>query len=171
MLRLIGAVIVVACTGTFGVSCAMRLGLRARVLSELIAALEVMRSEICDRLTPMPDLLETLAEQTNPPVSRMFAGCLEGMKSLGNRSFYFLWKTAVEQTPELELTRQESQTLIELGHVLGRYDVEEQRRSLNGVIRRLEGYLKHAQEEKRVQTKAHAALGVAAGFFVVIILI
>lgn len=171
MLRIIGCVIVVACTTTFGVSWAFRLGVRVRVLSGLISALEVMRSEICDRLTPMPELMELLAQETDAPVNTLFLSCTKQMENLGSKSFYFIWKHAVTSSESLELNDREQKTLIDLGHVLGRYDTQEQNKSITYCIKRLQQYLLAAEVDKKSQGKVTAALGIAAGFFAVIILI
>ena len=93
------------------------------------------------------------------------------MATLGIQSFYFLWKTAVEQSRELELTEGERQTLIDLGRSLGRYDTEEQRSAFSYTQRRLEDYLRKAEEERSRQGRVHAVLGIAVGVFVVIILL
>lgn len=171
MLRIIGCVLVVACTTTFGISCASRLSVRVRAVAGIITSLEVMKSEICDRLTPMPELMELLAQQTDPPVNGFFSSCVTQMENLGVKSFYFIWKNAVESSPQMELRPAEARTLIDLGHVLGRYDTEAQGNAIAYAIRRFEHYLKLAEDERKSQGKVHAALGVAAGFFAVIILI
>lgn len=171
MLRIIGCIIVIACTTTFGMSCASRLGIRVKVLSGLISALEVMRSEICDRLTPIPELMGTLGRETEPPLRSLFLSCTDQMQNLGAKSFYFMWKHAVTKSESLELNDREQKTLIELGHVLGRYDTVEQSKAISYCIKRFDQYLKQAEEDKKSQSKIHAVLGVAAGFFAVIVLI
>lgn len=171
MLRIIGCVLIVSCTTTFGISCASRLGVRVKALTGLISALEVMRSEICDRLTPMPELMEILSKETDEPVSSLFMSCQDQMKNLGTRSFYFMWKHAIVSSDGLELRPQEQKTLMDLGHVLGRYDTDEQSKSITYCIKRFEQYRIQAEEEKKSQGKVHAVLGVAAGFFAIIILV
>lgn len=171
MLRLIGCILVIACTTAFGINCASRLGTRVKVISGTISALEVMRSEICDRLTPMTQLMQMMTEQTEAPINSLFKSCSNQMEALGNKSFYYIWKYSISNCEALELKPQEQRTLIDLGHVLGRYDTEEQSKSISYCIRRFEHYLKQAEDEKKSQGKVHAVLGIAAGFFAVIILI
>lgn len=171
MFKIIGAAIIVVCTTAFGFGGVMRLGSRVRNLQSLIMALEVMKNEICERLTPMPELLEMLSKETDAPINRIFKSCYKQMTALGSQSFYFIWKAAIEGTDGLELTADETKTLTDMGHVLGRYDTQEQRAAFSYATRRLEGFLRYAVDEKRSQGKVQAALGVAAGIFVVIILI
>jgi len=171
MYRVIGALLIVVCTAVLGFGGVLRLGRRVRNLTGLVSALEIMKGEICERLTPMPELFELLAGTMEGPVAGLFQACGEQMTTLGESSMYLIWKSAVRSAEELELSEQEARTLTEVGHVLGRYDAEEQRTAISFAIRRMEGCLHRAEEEKRAQTKVRAALGVTAGLFVVIILL
>ena len=171
MLSFIGAILIIGATAAVGLSSVWRMRTRVRVISGLIAAVETMKSEVCDRMTPIPELMEQLTREAVAPVDRLFHRVAAEMAHIGVRSFYHLWKGAVEASRELELSEQEQQTLIDLGRSLGRYDTEEQRDAFAYTLRRLEGYLRKAEEERRGQGRVHAVLGIAAGVFVVIILL
>ena len=171
MVSVIGAILIIGATAAVGLSSVWRMRTRIRVLSGLMAALETMKSEICDRLTPMPELLEQLARESDPPVDRFFHRAVREMAAIGIQSFYFIWKAAVEGSPELELTSNERQTLTDLGRTLGRYDTEEQRDALLYTLRRLERHLRCAEEERVKHGRVHAVLGIAVGVFVVVILL
>jgi len=142
-----------------------------RILTGLLAAIETMKNEICGRMTPLPELMEQLMREADPPVDRLFCRVTQGLANIGQQSFYSIWKTAIEQSAELELTAPERQTLIDLGRSLGRYDTEEQRDAFAYTLRRLEGYQRHAEVERRGQGRVHAVLGVVVGVFVVILLL
>jgi len=171
MLNLIGAVLVIGATATIGMASLWRLGARVRVLSALLATLETMKSEICDRMTPLPELVEKLSEEAQPPVDLFFCKLRQTMEEIGIRSFYFLWKAAILASPELELRDPEQEMLIALGQSLGRYDAAEQRNAFTYTQRRLESCLRYAEEERAKQGKVHAALGITVGMFMVIILL
>ena len=171
MLNAVGAVLIIGATATIGLGGLWRLRARVRIFGSLISALEIMKNEICDRMTPLPELIQQLSQEADPPVNRLFQRVQEQMELIGARSFYLIWKGAVEASSELELTKQEAQSLIDLGRVLGRYDTEEQRRSLTYGLSRMEGYLKGAEEERKTSGKVYAVLGFAAGAFVVILLL
>lgn len=171
MLNLIGAILVIGATATFGIASLWRMGARVRVLSALLATLETMKSEICDRMIPLPELVEKLSEEAPLPVDLFFCKLRQAMAEIGVRSFYFLWKATILASPELELREPEREALIALGQSLGRYDADEQRDAFAYTQRRLEGCLRHAEEERAKQGKVHAALGITVGVFVVIILL
>jgi len=171
MLSVVGAILIIGATAALGFSSVWRMGARVRVLNGLIAALETMKSEICDRMTPIPELMNQLIRESDPPLDRLFHRVAGGLTTIGIRSFYFIWKSAVEESEELTLTKEERQTLIDLGRSLGRYDAEEQRDAFRYTLRRLESHLRKAEQERREQGRVHAVLGIAAGVFVVMILL
>jgi len=171
MLNVVGAVLIIGATAAVGLSSVWRMRARVRVLSGLIVAIEAMKNEICDRLMPIPELLEQLARESDVPVDQLFHRAIREMADIGIQSFYFIWKAAVESAQTLELTKEERQTLIDLGRTLGRYDTEQQREALTYTLRRLEGHLRRAEEECTKHSRVHAVLGIAVGVFVVVILL
>ena len=171
MLNALGAVLIIGATASIGLTGLWRLAARVRILGALIAAVESMKNEICDRMTPLPELLEQLSQEAEPPIDRLFSRALRQMEQIGARSFYLIWKEAVEESRELELTKEEQGSLIDLGRTLGRYDTEEQREAFCYSLKRLEEYRRRAKEERRTSGKVYAVLGFAVGVFVVVILL
>lgn len=171
MFRLIGALLVIGAAGSFGVNSMWRMSLRVRALRGLITALEMMRSEICDRMTPLPELVNLLCEEISPPANRLFLRLRQAMGELGIQRFSYIWSDVVDHAHELELEAGERQVLSDLGKTLGRYDIENQRHMISYTLRRLEGFLEKAEEARRTQGKVHAVLSLAVGAFVVLILL
>jgi stage III sporulation protein AB len=171
MIRIIGAVLITAGAAAWGFLGVVRLRTRAKSLTALASALGAVKSEICDRLTPMPELLEQLGEESTYPANLLFKNACEKMSSLGNKPFSSIWMQAVKATPELLLMPSEELVLTELGLSLGRYDVAEQKSALSYAQRRMEEYSRKAEAEREKNSKVHAFLGVAAGIFAVVILL
>lgn len=171
MIRYIGAALVICATGSMGVLGAMGLRRRAAAIEGIIVSLELMESEICSRMTPMRDVLELLSATAPVRVRGLFRRATESMSAIGRCSFFSLWRSAVESSRELRLRPDEIQTLSELGLCLGRYDVKEQAEAISRVRRRMELYLKRAEEERDRDGKLHAIFGIISGLFAVIILI
>jgi stage III sporulation protein AB len=171
MIRLIGAVLITAGTAAWGVMGVLRLRNRVKSLGAIISALAAMKCEICDRLTPMPELLGQMAGEATYPASLLFKNASEKISSLGSRSFSSIWRQAVLNTPELLLTPPEELVLTELGMCLGRYDIGEQRSAIAYAERRMDEFLHKAEADRDKNSKVHAFLGVAAGIFAVVILL
>jgi stage III sporulation protein AB len=171
MIRLIGAVLITVGTAAWGLMGVFRLRSRVKSLNALLGALGVMKSEICDRLTPMPKLLKQLSDEASYPASLLFKNASEKTPSLGSKPFSSIWSQAVMETPELLLTPQEELVLKELGLSLGRYDTGEQKNAIQYAERRMDEYTRKAETERERNSKVHAFLGVAAGLFAVVILL
>ena len=171
MLKIIGAVLVTVATTSVGLMSAGYLKNRARTLSTLVFGLEIMRAEICTRLTPIPELLELLARQTGEPANIFFADCLIKLRAMRGRPFSEVWKAALKGSGALVLNDAELEILTELGSALGRYDVERQGEAISGAKKRLEAQLAKAESERDKESRTRTFLGIAAGIAIAIILI
>lgn len=171
MIKIFGAILITAGAGAWGVLSVLRLRRRVNILHAIAGAIEIMKSEVYDRLTPMPDLMRMLSEDTPYPVSAFFTRVREKMETLGRKPFSALWSAAIAESPELLLTDSERRALGELGYFLGRYDAGEQKSALVRVQRRMEEYARRAEAERDRKARVHAFLGVAAGVFVSVLLL
>ncbi len=171
VIRLLGAALVVTAAGTMGALGALNLRRRAAALEGLIVSLELMENEICSRLTPMADVLDMLSRSAPEAVRGFYRRAAGRMSAIGRCSFYAIWHGAVGESRELRLRPEEVQCLSELGLCLGRYDVREQAEAIGRVRRRLEVFLKRAEEESARDGKLHAAFGLVSGLFAAVILL
>lgn len=169
MLKIVGALMVISCCSIIGMGFAGGLKARKKNLAGFISALTVMKSEICDLLTPMPELLERMAKQAEPPVNQFFINCLGHMKN--SLPFSQAWVKAVRETAGLQLYAEEMLCLCELGMLLGRYEAEEQRAAINRALIRLEEFHRRAGEDMEGRGKVCAVMGISAGLMIAIIMI
>ena len=171
MIRIIGAVMMIFGASAWGILGVVRLRERVRSLEAVAAALGAVRCEICERLTPVPELFLMLGKEAQYPASNLFRRAERKMSELGLATFPEIWRLAVAETPELLLKPREATALSDLGLTLGRYNANEQRREIDYIKRRFEAFLKEAETERVRDSKMHALLGIAAGVFCVMILL
>ena len=171
MIRGVGALLVICATGAMGLLGTAGLRRRAAAIGGITVSLELMENEICSRMTPMRDVLDMLSRTAPVSARGLYRRACEGMSAIGRCSFYAVWRGAVETSRELRLRPEEAETLAELGLCLGRYDVKEQAEAISRVRRRMEVYLKRAEEERDRDGKLHAIFGVVSGLFAAIILL
>ena len=119
MIKIIGAVLILAGTAAWGIRGAVRLKARVVSLTALGASVGMMRSEICDRLTPTPEVFEFLANEAEYPAGALYKNALARMSEIGDKPFALIWKGALKGTPELCLNSAEEQTLSGLGLFFG----------------------------------------------------
>ena len=148
MLRLLGAVLLTGGAGALGFGAAARLNRRVHMLRLFTEALERMERELSFRLTSIPELFALLADHLSPPVGTFFARCRGSLFRLGEEQF-----------------------LETLGGTLGRYDSEGQTQALALARAQLEQCLEAAVSERARMGKVYGALGLAAGAFLVIVLL
>jgi stage III sporulation protein AB len=72
---------------------------------------------------------------------------------------------------ELELSQEECACLSGLGTLLGRFDAQEQGKSVNRVRRELEQWAVQARERQRAYGRVYGMLGITAGSALVIMLV
>ena len=171
VIKLLGAVFIISATVGCGAMSIVRLRERARALESLITALGIMESEICTHLTPMEETLEMLSNKAPERTRAFFARSLGRMEELGSVSFSEIWNAAVDESDELMLTREERDTVKDMGLSLGKYDVNEQAEAISRARRRLDVFLHKAELERERDSKVKAFFGLAAGAFAVILLI
>ena len=170
MIRLAGALLAAGGMAWVGFSAARRLARRERTLVQLSAALAQMEREISYRLTPMPQLLGELAENTPGPAGAFFGACRKGLEELGSRSLAEIWHETLLTAP-LDLEDRALAVLDRLGTVLGRYQEEEVRAALARAAEDLarEGELARAEAENR--GRMYQVLGLTAGGLLVLLLL
>ena len=171
MVRAIGAALVIASTSLWGVSRAFRLSARERRLRELSASLALLKGEICFRLCPMDQALSAVTARCVGPVRAFYCAVLRGMDGLGAETFASVWTEAAEKSPQLLLSPGELAALAELGASLGRYDAALQGEALDRACAFLDRCAVKAARERQDQSRLSVVLGMAAGFFAVIVLL
>lgn len=170
MIRMLGAVLLIAGCGGLGLGAVGRLDGRVRDLRELAAGLELMRRELGWRLTPLPKALGTAEAGTQGRAAQFFRFCAQRAVCLSGMPFQQLWREGLERCP-LCLDREDRALLEQLGPVLGRYDGDSQCQAVEKVLAGLVRQQAQAEENRRRLGRVYGVLGVTAGLFLAILLI
>lgn len=171
MIKTIGAMLLIGSASFIGIKAASGFSLRVNVLNGFLQALDIMRAEIGENLTPIPDLMEMLSKKLQGPVSEFFSGCADEMSKRREAPFRFIWSKNLMKAEYLRLKPSEVEVLSELGNVLGRYSALAQEKVISHSSRALSAFLERAREEKARLGKLYAKLGVICGISIVIVFI
>ena len=166
MLKWIGAVLVMCCTVSIGFASSKKLADRERLLYDITAALGRMRDEIEWNMTQIPKLMELLAHSF-PRLDHFFTA-VAGDMTAGGRLFGEIWASNIVS---LDLRGDERLIMASLSAALGKYDVDAQVRAINYAINRLSPIAKAAADERSQKSRLNKALGLAAGFAAIVIVI
>ena len=170
MLKLLGALCVMAAALWCGTRAVGELRRRAKALEELHAGLAWLEEELTFRLTPLPELLKQLGQSRQGEAGRFFGEVDRLLRLDPEGGLHQSWRRAMVRHLAL-LKEEERQVLLEVGQTLGRYDAETQRQALTRCARRLAVFRDEAQGEVRRLGKVYAALSAAGGAMVVLVLI
>ena len=170
MMRLLGAVLVIAGCGALGLCGVARLDGRVRDLGELAAGLDALQRELGWRLAPLPDALETAAKALRGPAADFFRRCAQCAGQTDGQSFQQVWQDSLNAAP-LRLAAEDRDLLERLGPVLGRYDGDSQRLALEDAAAGLRSLQGSAADDRSRLGRVYGVLGMTAGLLLAILLI
>lgn len=171
MLRLTGMLLLVVSCTALGLGKSAALAARVRALTATVDMLELLRGEICTRLTPMPELAARLGTEGPVEMRQIWFLLARGLGDLGERSFPEIWTDAVRNGAPGSLRAEELDTLCALGLSLGRYSAAEQETAIDRCISRMEQTLADARREAERGKRLYAGLGLASGLMLSVILV
>lgn len=171
MIKILGAILLVGAASVIGFGMKSRLELRVRSVRTMLNMLGIMRAEIGQALTPLPELLEKLAKIAPAPADAFFESCAEEMKIKPDVPFGIIWRRSLSRADYLGLCDEEREELSELGNVLGRYRSDEQVLAISHAMRALERISEAAESDRARLGKVYARLSIVCAAAVVIIFI
>lgn len=169
MIKISGALLVIGAFFYIGQNVAQNLKRRASTLSEFIAGLQIIKSEIVYKGTPLNEIMSMLENSCGVFTKKFFGMVSSKMNSQKQAIFYAAW---VENLPQLCFLDDDDKKIIcELGNVLGQYNSETQEEAINCAAKRLELKLRAAEDEYEKKGKLYKALGTGFGIVTVLVLI
>lgn len=169
MIRGLGAVLVLGGCGFLGWILGQRASQRTALLRQLTRALEQLRREVGFHLTPLPELLERLAEGEGGTVGTFFHRCAQGAAS-PEEGISVAWRTAVEDlTPDIGA--EAARCMDRLGQALGRWDALREGELLTAAVEELDSLRERSEQTARQEGRLYRSLGITLGALVVILLI
>lgn len=158
MMNIFGAVLLTAAGFYIGFAKARELKVRVSTLRAVCMMIEIIKSEISSRRSPMDELFVLLAK-TVPNEAKSFTLTVhDSLSRLGENSFSEIWNKAAES--ELHaLSERSVGVLRELGSTLGRYDADMQTDAADRALILLSNELQAMEAKVRAEEKMYIALG------------
>ncbi|PFA24287.1 MULTISPECIES: stage III sporulation protein SpoIIIAB [Bacillus cereus group] len=171
MVKIFGAVLIVAVTTFFGFSYAKRYSERPRQLRLLKAALQSLEAEIMYGHTPLSEASERLVKQMPKPLNWIFESFSRRLES-GEQTVREAWLDSLQENWKLTAFKQtEYEILQQFGETLGQHDRESQQKHIRLCITHLEREEGEAKALQIQYEKMIKSLGVLAGLLIVILLL
>ena len=171
MLRLLGALFVLAGAGGLGHLMACGLEEHAAVLRRFVAALQHLESDIVFASLPLPLALRRAAQTMSGGVGAFLEEVSTTLVQSDGKPLAATWKAVLgRHAPELLLETAEIEVLEGLGAALGGSDREDQAKHLALARTTLQGYSAEAQTRAEKGKRIWRYLGFSAGALAVILL-
>lgn len=172
MLKIMGALMILASATGIGISCSMDLKKYCMELRLLKQLFYMLRGEIKYTKTPLAEAFERIAARLPEPFSAFLRKTAEEMENLDGRTFGELWREEIGTgLSGTHLKKDDKEQLGALGEVLGYLDLEMQVSSIELYLEQLEISIQSAQDAITAKQKLYQSLGVAGGIFLVILLV
>lgn len=171
MIKIIGAVFIVAATTWIGFEFANKLRERPRQLRLMRAALQSLEAEIMYGHTPLAEAAERLAKQIPKPLCFLFEGFGQQLRQ-GEKTVREAWLASLENVwKRAAMKRAEYEILQQFGETLGQHDRESQQKHIRLCLTHLEREEGEAKESQLRSEKMIRSLGVLSGLLIVILLL
>lgn len=171
MMKLLGAIIIIAASTLYGLYRASMFAERPRQIRGLIHGLNRLSTEIGYGSTPLPDALAKLAGQMKKPLAELFSSIADKLQPGMSVTVKEAWQTTVDAMwSRTAMKRSEKEALLELGQSLGVSDREDQLKHLQLAVKQLQHEEAEARDEQLKYEKLCRSLGVLGGALIVILI-
>jgi stage III sporulation protein AB len=171
MIKLFGAILILAAGTMIGFSKASVYARRPRQIRQLIHALQRLETEMTYGYTPLPEALLRIAAQLEPQLAALFRMAAEPLLTATGKTAGESWREAVGACwKQTALSSNEREVLSQLSFTLGISDRDDQSKHLRLAVSLLQAEEQAAWDDQRRYEKMWRSLGVLAGAFVVILM-
>lgn len=168
-MKFIGAIIIVSACGSVGFSMAMAHRQEEKALQQLLNGLEIMSCELQQRLQPLPQLCAIAARECTGNLRLVFKTLAEELERQIAPDAAICMEVALKAVPKLpSLTRS---VLEQLGHSLGRFDMEGQLKGLETAMLYCRNGLDRLSLNRESRLRGYQTLGLCAGAALAILLL
>jgi stage III sporulation protein AB len=154
-----GVIMIVTGCGGLGIAAFARLEARVKILTAFSMLASRLTCEIGFRLTPLTELPGRL------PALKQFWDEM-AYDPYGRETFSEAWSRVADR---LDLPAIDRALLCEMGEVLGRYDAENQVKTLDALRQQLDISLEAAREKRKANGRLYALTGVLGGLILAVV--
>lgn len=172
MIRLAGVLLLIG--GAFGLSYSICKEQRKALflLKELRYLYQLMQSEILYTGIPLPEIFIALSENLAEPVGSALREVGERMTLSEEEDFAVIWKKTMKAALDQSvLTNRQKESVLRLPEQMTFSAGSGQEVVLQRQIEELDKWILQTEEEEKNKNKVIMSLGIAAGIFLVIVLI
>ena len=171
MIKLLGALLIIAAGTAFGFAQSRRLRERPLQIRRLLIMLQQLETEIAYGVVPLPEALAKLGRQTAEPLGGWLQETAARLGGDEPSTVRDVWeRTVAAYWPGTAMKEAEKETIVRLGHSLGATDRADQLKHLRLAAAQLTGFEAEAADERRRYETMWKSLGLLGGALIVVML-
>lgn len=172
MLKLAGGIILLFGAWGFAYSICREQKRRLLLLKDIREMYRLLQSEIDYTALPLPEIFRTVSEKVKEPLKEALL-CVSASMNLENgQDFREIWSISItDKLMDFSLTTSQKELLLSFPECMGRNESTGQAKALDRYIVELDRMILQMEEEGKSKNKVIMSLGIAAGLFMVIILL
>lgn len=167
-IKWMGALLVIVSCGGFGFAIAAAHRRQETLLRQLSGILRRMHWELEYRMTALPELCRSVADEAEGPLKKVFSDLHRELLWQQRSEVSGCMRAALHRNPDLPPKLRRS--LHHLGMILGRYDLNGQLQGLTSISKEVENLLLETGKDRQQRLRSYQTLGLCAGFALVILL-
>ena len=172
ILKIAGAVLVLASSALLGLYFAQLDGFRISDLNEWKKALLILRSQIAFASLPLPEAMGAVAERVGAPVSRALSQFARQLSDRNDADIYSVWTNTLRGSVSGSHLKQEDwEWLYNFGKTLGFLDKDMQLNSIDLTISYIDDKSEALSVQSEKNKKMFGSLGILCGMLTVIVLL
>lgn len=172
MFKMLGIIMILGSTTAFGMFKKAQFLHRVRSLEQMILAIKIMQRELSFNCPKTGDLVKILSRELAPPVCEIFKKLHKIIEIDDGLSVEYKWaKIFREYSDFADLSPKDTEIVINLASVLGKFDVQEQIKSLEYFNNLLCQNLTDAKKLCNSEGNITRAVAVSIGMIIAIIFI
>lgn len=169
MIKVIGAVCIIASCAGMGFSLALTHKKDANTLQQLLHALEFMLCELPEKMPPLPMLCRDTANQTSGIIRKVFTVLAETLDTQQYPDAEHCMRAAIDMCTALPDTAKA--ILLRMGQYLSRFDLHGQISGLSSIKQSVQRELSARLSNMDVRIRSYKTLGLCAGAALAILFI
>lgn len=172
MLKVSGAVLLMLGAAGFAFSICREWKRRLLLLKSMKEMYRLLQNEICYTALPLPEIFRIVGERIDEPFGEALFSVSNRMTLKRGEDLKKVWESEMGNClDKIPLKDQEKELLLKFPECVGMNESKGQANALNRYIEEIDRLILQMEEEEKSKNKVIMSLGIAAGLFMVIILL
>ncbi|MCR1897988.1 stage III sporulation protein SpoIIIAB [Irregularibacter muris] len=172
IVKIIGIIILLTSSSLLGFVISNKYKTRVRELKEIRNHFQMIETEIIYTATPIIEVMDKISQQAKEPFKDVYKNIALELRKKEGESLGSIWRKAFDDKKNYtRLNKEDLETIIFFGNVLGTSDRENQLKNSQLIQSQLSKLEEIAEEERQRSEKLYKNLGALLGLALTIILI